>query len=82
MYFWQYKIEGWEENTGKYIHKGLVLGGNYTEAVDNLEDYYGNEICSIYIERVADKNEPYLLSQQYEINEKEVVAEYGSKENT
>jgi hypothetical protein len=73
MYFWQYKIEGWEENTGHYVHEGLIHGGNYTEAVDNLEDYYGNEIWSIYIECVGDKNEPYLLSQQYEINEKEVV---------
>ena len=70
MYFWKYKIEGWETDIGAYIHEGLIHGENFTEAVDNLENYYGNEICSIYIEGVGEKNDPYLLNEQYEINEK------------
>lgn len=73
MYFWKYKIEGWEAEVGDYTHEGLIYGGNFTEAVDNLENYYGNEICSIYIETVGEEDTPYLLNEQYKINEKEVT---------
>lgn len=69
MYLWKYKVEGWESEIGNYIHEGLIHGGNFTEAVDNLENYYGNEICSIYIEGVGEENDPYLLNEQYKINE-------------
>lgn len=69
MYFWKYKVEGWEAEVGNYIHEGLIHGGNFTEAVDNLENYYGNEIYSIHIEVVGEENDPYLLDVQYKINE-------------
>lgn len=69
MYFWKYKVKGWEENIGEYIDEGLIHGGNFTDAVDNLENFYGNEICSIYIEAVGEENEPYLLNERYKINE-------------
>ncbi len=69
MYFWKYKVEGWEQEVGEYIHEGLIYGENFTEAVDNLENWYGNEISSLSIEYVSEKGEPYLLDTQYKINE-------------
>ena len=73
MYFWKYKVVGCESEVGEYIHEGLIHGGNFTEAVDNLENYYGNEICNLYIEVAGEENDPYLLETQYKINEKEVT---------
>ena len=73
MYLWKYKIEGWDAGVGQYIHEGLIHGGNFTEAVDNLENYYGNEICRLCIEVAGEENDPYLFNQQYKINEKEVT---------
>lgn len=69
MYFWKFKIEGFENEVGNYKHKGLIYGENFTEAVDNLENYYGNEICALHIEPIGEVGEPYFLEQQYEINE-------------
>lgn len=68
MFFWKFKIEGWEAEVGSYVHEGLIHGENFTEAVDNLENYYGNEMNSLHIEPIGEKNEPYFLSQQYKIN--------------
>ena len=73
MYFWKFKIEGWASDVGEYTHEGLIYGENFTEAVDNLENWYGNEIESLCIECVGEKDEPYLFNQQYEINEEEVA---------
>ena len=60
MYFWKYKIEGWAVDTGEYVHEGLIHGNNFTDAVDNLENYYSNEINSLYIEPVGEEDDPYL----------------------
>ena len=68
MYFWEYKIKGWNQEVGEYTHTGLIYGENFTEAVDNLENWYGNEISSLSIECVGGKDEPYLLDKQYKIN--------------
>ena len=68
MYFWKYKIEGWKQDVGEYVHEGLIYGENFTEAVDNLENWYNNEISSLSIEYVGEKGEPYLLDKQYKIN--------------
>ena len=65
MSLWKFKIDGWDEEIGGYVHEGLIDGENFTEAVDNLENYYGNEINSLCIEPV---DCPYFLSQQHEIN--------------
>lgn len=71
MYFFKYKLNGWAEDTGEYIHEGLICGENLTEAVDNLENWYGNEISELHIEYIGEKGEPYLLNTQYKINEVE-----------
>lgn len=63
MYFWKYKIEGWGEDVGEYQHEGLIYGENFTEAVDNLENFYYNEINSLYIEAIGEEGEPYLLNK-------------------
>lgn len=73
MYFFKFKMNGWEDTVGEYEDEGLIYGENFTEAVDNLENYYGNNINSLYIEAIGDKGELYLFDKQYKINEKEVV---------
>lgn len=71
MYFWKFKLHGWSEVEGHYTHEGLIYGKNFTEAVDNLENHYYNEIEDLYIESVGCEGDPYLFSEQYEINEGE-----------
>lgn len=73
MYFYKYKIDGWSDDVGKYVHEGLIYGMNFTEAVDNLENYYCNEIDNLYIEPVGEEDKPYLLNQQYEINGEVII---------
>ena len=75
MYFWKFKLHGWSEVEGHYTHEGLIYGKNFTEAVDNLENHYYNEIEDLYIEPVGCEGDPYLFSEQYEINEGEVVTD-------
>lgn len=69
MWLWEYKITGYGPDVGKFTHEGIVYGENFTEAVNNLEDYYMNEIETLYIEPVGEKGEPFVLKEQYEINE-------------
>jgi hypothetical protein len=69
MCLWKFKISGWAKDVGEYEHEGLILGQNFTEAVDNLENYYYNEIQRLYIEPIGEEGEPYLLNKQYKINE-------------
>lgn len=73
MHLWKFKVTGWAEDVGKYQHEGLVCGENFTEAVNNLENYYYNEINTLYIECCGEEYEPYLLKEQHEINGKEVI---------
>lgn len=73
MFFWKYKVTCYGPDVGLYTNHGLIHGGNFTDAVDNLENYYGNEICNLYIEPSGEENDPYLFDEQYEIDEKEVV---------
>lgn len=68
MYFWKFKIKGWTKDVGEYEHEGLIYGENFTEAVDNLENFYYNEIDSLYIEAIGEEGAPYLLNIQYKIN--------------
>ena len=69
MYFWKFTIHGYTVDTGKFTHKGLIYGNNFTEAVDNLENYYCDDICTLFIEPVGEEGQPYFLNTQYEINE-------------
>ena len=71
MYFFRYKLTGYEQSVGGYTHEGLVYGENFTEAVDNLENYYGNEIEDLYLQYEGEADQPYVLNEQYKINEEE-----------
>lgn len=73
MYFYKYKVNGYGEDVGEYIHEGLVYGMNFTEAVDILENYYDNEIINLYVEPAGEEDSPYLLNEQYKINKEEVI---------
>ena len=73
MYLWKFTVNGWGDDVGEYTHKGLVCGENFTEAVNNLENYYYNEINTLYIECCGEENEPYLLKTQYSIKSEEVM---------
>lgn len=69
MYFYKYKLNGYGEDVGEFVHEGLVCGMNFTEAVDILENYYYNEINDMHIEVASGEDVPYILNQQYKINE-------------
>ena len=73
MYLWKFKVHGHADDVGFFEHTGIVCGENFTEAVNNLENYYYNEIDALYIEPCGEEAEPYLLSEQYNINGKEVI---------
>ena len=69
MRLWEYKITGYGVDVGEFIHEGVIYGQNYVEAVDCLENYYMNEINTLYIEPAGDTDEPFVLKEQYKINE-------------
>lgn len=71
MYFFKYKIEGWAEDVGEYTHEGLIYGKDLSDAVTRLESWYRGEINKMCIDFIGDEGEPYLINQQYEINEEE-----------
>ena len=63
MYFWKFEISGFNANTGMFTHKGLIYGKNFTEAVDNLENYYCDDIMKLSIEPIGGEDEPYLFNE-------------------
>lgn len=70
MYLLKYKIEGWSEDINKFIDEGLTCGKSLTDVVKRLENYYGGEINKLSIEFIGKEDEPYLLNEQYKINER------------
>lgn len=66
MYLWRFSLGGYNFEAGKYQHEGLTIGESYTEAVEGLEKWYGDDIVNLYIEPATDEYEPYLLNSKYE----------------
>jgi hypothetical protein len=69
MWLWKYKITGYGLDVGKFMHEGVICGENFTEAVNSLEDYYMNEVETLYIKPIGDTDKPFILKKQYGINE-------------
>lgn len=69
MCFWKFTVTGYTPECEEFVHKGLIYGNNFTEAVDNLENYYCNDMCTLSIEPVGEDGQPYFFDTQYEINE-------------
>lgn len=45
MWYWEYKIKYWDDSDEQfYINSGLTLGQTLSEAMLNIEDYYGDGI--------------------------------------
>jgi hypothetical protein len=70
MHLWKFKISGWAKDVGEYGHEGLVWGQNFTEAVDNLENHYYNEIATLYVEPIGDGGTLYLLNNNTKLMRK------------
>ena len=54
MRLWEYKITEYGSDVGEFKHEGIMYGENYTEVVDHLENYYMNEINTLYVEPVGE----------------------------
>ena len=63
MYFFKFNVKGSFHGLEDFSDNGLVCGANYTEAVDFLENYYGEAISELHIEIVTDKGQPYLFEK-------------------
>jgi len=48
MYPVEYKVRCWDDYDGKeYEAYGVTLAENYTEAMGNIESYYGEELVEV-----------------------------------
>lgn len=65
MYPVEYTVEVWDDTKRKKdkVH-GVTLAESYMEAIENIEWYYGDTICNIFVE-MLEENKVY----EFEINE-------------
>lgn len=64
MFFWKFKIMCWASDIGEFVHEGLTYGATFTEAMESLESWYGDEIMEVYLECITEDGEPYVLNEE------------------
>ena len=48
VWYWEYQLKVWNEIDSKEeIHSGVVAADTITEAMKEIEDYYGDEIMEV-----------------------------------
>ena len=48
IWYWEYQLKIWDEIDSKEeIRSGVVAAGTITEAMKEIEDYYGDEIMEV-----------------------------------
>ena len=48
MWYWEYQIKIWNEaDSQEEIRSGVVAANTFTEAMSEIENYYGDEIAEI-----------------------------------
>lgn len=48
VWYWEYQLKIWDETDDKEeIRSGVVAADTFTEAMKEIEDYYGNEIMEV-----------------------------------
>lgn len=48
VWYWEYQLKIWDETDDKEeIRSGVVAADTITEAMKEIEDYYGNEIMEV-----------------------------------
>ena len=48
IWYWEYQLKTWDEIDKKEeIRSGVVVAGTITEAMKEIEDYYGDEIMEV-----------------------------------
>ena len=48
VWYWEYQLKIWDEiDSKKEIRSGVVAADTITEAMKEIEDYYGNEIMEV-----------------------------------
>ena len=62
MWMWKFKITGYESEIGEYTEEGLVCGEALVDAVNNLSEYYGPEMCNLFIEPAGECENVYVTS--------------------
>ena len=48
MWYWEYQLKIWDEiDKREDVCSGVVAAGTITEAMERIEDYYGDEIIEV-----------------------------------
>ena len=48
VWYWEYQLKIWDETDDKEeIRSGVVAADTFTEAMKEIEDYYGDEIMEV-----------------------------------
>ena len=48
VWYWEYQLKIWDEIDSKEeIRSGVVVADTITEAMEEIEDYYGDEIMEV-----------------------------------
>lgn len=48
VWYWEYQLKIWDDVDDKEeIRSGVVAADTFTEAMKEIEDYYGNEIMEV-----------------------------------
>lgn len=69
MYPVEYEVMVWNDDEGKSeILHGITFGESYTDAMSNIEKYYGNEIIDIRL-FMNEENTIYEFERSQEEND-------------
>ena len=76
MYIWKYCITYYDDGKcQKHDNSGLIVGDNYSEAMEKLTRYYGNDIVSVTIYTITCDEDNVFDFKEHERNFKKMIEE-------
>lgn len=78
MYIWKYCITYYDyddDKCQKHDSSGLIVGDNYSEAMEKLTRYYGNDIISVTIYVLTWDEDNVFEFREHEQNLKKMIEE-------
>ena len=76
MYIWKYCITYYDDDKyQKHDNSGLIVGDNYSEAMEKLTRYYGNDIISVTIYVLTWDEDNVFEFREHEQNLKRMIEE-------
>lgn len=61
MLMWKFRVEGYFPDGEDFKHHGVTYGETMTEAVEHVEESYGEDMCSLFIECIPDSGSVYIF---------------------